>query len=114
MKPSRKGTVLRALTDYFLEKGEIMDSHTYVKQDDIPVPPRTIKRLIGNWSRIKRMIKVNFPEDFNKITGVEVQVEEAELTEEVDSEKEAKEAKVAAAKAKAAEVLAKLGEKDEE
>ncbi len=122
MKASRKAIALRSLTDYFLEKGEIMDSWTYTRQDDTPVPPRTVKRLIGNWSRIPKMIKVNYPEDYDKITGVVPEVEpEVELKVEPEVEAEplfeevdVKLTKLEAVKARAAEYMAKIEVKDEE
>jgi hypothetical protein len=76
---SRKAKTLRALTDYFLEKGEILDRVTYAKQDDVPVLPRNVKRILGNWSRLPRMIKVNYPEDYAKIMEVEEVVEEVKV-----------------------------------
>jgi len=89
MRPSRKAVALRTLTDYFLEKGEILDKNTYAKQKDTPIPPRNIKRLLGNWSRLPRMIKVNFPEDYENIVGIE------QLTpEEIDAEIKAENAKI--------------------
>jgi hypothetical protein len=85
-KMSKKATVLRALTDYFMEKGEILDKNTYAKQPDTPIPPRNVKRILGNWSRLPRMIKVNFPEDYDKIMGKDVVEDKPDEAEQARKE----------------------------
>ena len=115
---NRKATTLRALTDYFLEKGEILSYHDYVRQDDVPMPPRTIKRLLGAWGRLPRMIKVNHPEDFDKIMGNEPKVDtEAIIAAEIEAEEQAKKdaaEKLAEVKKLAAAKVAALKAKTED
>lgn len=66
---TQKTKILRTLTLYFMEKGEIMTNREYKKQDDKPLKSSNIIRVLGSWGRIPRMIKKNYPVEYALIMG---------------------------------------------
>ena len=66
---TQKTKILRTLTLYFMEKGEIMTNREYKKQDDKPIKSSNIIRVLGSWGRIPRMIKKNYPVEYALIMG---------------------------------------------
>lgn len=64
---SRKSELLKRLTLYFMEKGKIMDKREYLSQTDAPVRVNQVATLVCSWSMLPKMIKHNFPAEFELI-----------------------------------------------
>ena len=57
-----KKKYLEQLAAYFISKSKILTSKEYKAETDVPIRPVLIKRKLGNWARIIRLVKANFPE----------------------------------------------------
>jgi|TARA_B100001079_G_scaffold249822_1_gene240896 hypothetical protein len=65
---TRTKKIVKSVAEYFAKKGEIMNMKTYIAQDDAPHRARAIRKLTGSWARMIQIIKVNFPEEYEKAT----------------------------------------------
>jgi hypothetical protein len=53
---TRKTKLVEDLTEYFTKKGKFLSYNEYIQQDDVPYRPQLIKRTVGSWARLERMI----------------------------------------------------------
>lgn len=51
-----KTKLVEELKEYFTSKGKIMSYNEYVLQEDAPIGAQIIRRAIGPWSRLERML----------------------------------------------------------
>ena len=63
---ANKKAILKQLADYFAEKGKVLSVNEYKAADDRPMRYMVAKRPFGSWSRMQSMLKVNFPEQWEK------------------------------------------------
>ena len=63
---ANKKAILEELADYFAEKGKILSVTEYKAADDTPIRYMVAKRPFGSWSRMQSMLKINFPEQWEK------------------------------------------------
>ena len=63
---ANKKAQLKQLADYFAEKGKFMSAAEYKAAEDAPMRFTIAKRPFGSWSRMQSMLKVNFPEQWEK------------------------------------------------
>lgn len=60
---TRKTKLVEDLTEYFTAKGKFLTYNEYIQQDDVPYRPQLIKRTVGSWARLERMIgEIKSPE----------------------------------------------------
>jgi hypothetical protein len=51
-----KIAVLKELDKYFKEKGKVLTYNEYIQQEDAPVRVHIIKRVVGPWGRMERLL----------------------------------------------------------
>ena len=61
--------IVKSVADYFVKKGKVMDMKEYIAQEDTPHRARAIRKLTGSWARMLQIIKVSFPEEWEKATN---------------------------------------------
>ena len=85
---TRKTKVLEQLVHYFLELGYIPTLAEYKELSDAPIRSHLIKRELVGWSRLDRMIQVNFPAEYEILTKAAIPVAE-KLISKTEAAKEA-------------------------
>ena len=76
-----KNMMIKAVSDFFTEKGGVMDLAEYKSHgSDVPVKDYLLRRAFGSWNRVLSVVKNRYP--------VDVPVEEP-VVEEVVVEKKA-------------------------
>ena len=65
---TRLKRIVKSVADYFVKKGKIMDMKEYIAQNDTPHRARAVRRITGSWARLLQIIKVSFPEEYEKAT----------------------------------------------
>jgi hypothetical protein len=71
-------SVLKELDTYFKEKGRILSYNEYIKEEDAPVRVHIIKRVLGPWGRMERLLG-KFPAEEIKVSLVaEIEIPKAE------------------------------------
>ena len=63
---TRLKRIVKSVADYFVKKGKVMDMKEYIAQEDTPHRARAIRKLTGSWARMLQIIKVSFPEEWEK------------------------------------------------
>ena len=58
--------IVKSVADYFVKKGKVMTMKEYIAEDDTPHRARAIRKLTGSWARMLQIIKVSFPEEWEK------------------------------------------------
>ena len=58
--------IVKSVADYFVKKGRVMTMKEYIAQGDTPHRARAIRKLTGSWARMLQIIKVSFPEEWEK------------------------------------------------
>ena len=58
--------IVKSVADYFVKKGRVMTMKEYIAEDDTPHRARAIRKLTGSWARMLQIIKVSFPEEWEK------------------------------------------------
>ena len=58
--------IVKSVADYFVKKGRVMSMKEYIAQEDTPHRARAIRKLTGSWARMLQIIKVSFPEEWEK------------------------------------------------
>lgn len=58
--------IVKSVADYFVKKGKVMSMKEYIAEDDTPHRARAIRKLTGSWARMLQIIKVSFPEEWEK------------------------------------------------
>ena len=58
--------IVKSVADYFVKKGKVMSMKEYIAQEDTPHRARAIRKLTGSWARMLQIIKVSFPEEWEK------------------------------------------------
>ena len=61
--------IVKSVADYFVKKGRVMTMKEYIAEDDTPHRARAIRKLTGSWARMLQIIKVSFPEEWEKATN---------------------------------------------
>ena len=59
---------VKSVADYFVKKGKIMSMKEYIAEDDTPHRARAVRKITGSWARLLQIIKVSFPEEYEKAT----------------------------------------------
>lgn len=83
--------MIQKLALYFMEKGEFLNYREYKAANDGPFKAPQIRRVVGSWSLVERMIARNFPKEYaliiaeNSVTEVQ---EEEEVVYETDEDEE--------------------------
>jgi len=65
---TRLKRIVKSVADYFVKKGKIMSMKEYIAEDDTPHRARAIRKITGSWARLLQIIKVSFPEEYEKAT----------------------------------------------
>jgi hypothetical protein len=65
---TRLKRIVKSVADYFVKKGKIMSMKEYIAEDDTPHRARAVRRITGSWARLLQIIKVSFPEEYEKAT----------------------------------------------
>ena len=99
---ANKKAILKQLADYFADKGQMMSPVEYKAAEDAPIRYMTAKRPFGSWSRMQGMMKVNFPEQWEKANKVK---STPAVKPKATAPKKVAKAKVAPKKAKKGVVL---------
>jgi hypothetical protein len=68
-------SVLKELDKYFKEKGKVLTYNEYIEQEDAPVRVHIIKRMVGPWGRMERLLG-KFPAEV--VVSVAVETPQAE------------------------------------
>ena len=63
---TRLKRIVKSVANYFVKKGKVMDMKEYIAQEDTPHRARAIRKLTGSWARMLQIIKVSFPEEWEK------------------------------------------------
>ena len=63
---TRLKRIVKSVADYFVKKGKVMDMKEYIAQEDTPHRARAIRKLTGSWARMLQIIRVSFPEEWEK------------------------------------------------
>ena len=58
--------IVKSVADYFVKKGRVMTMKEYIAEDDTPNRARAIRKLTGSWARMLQIIRVSFPEEWEK------------------------------------------------
>ena len=58
--------IVKSVADYFVKKGKVMTMKEYIAEDDTPHRARAIRKLTGSWARMLQIIRVSFPEEWEK------------------------------------------------
>ncbi len=65
---TRLKRIVKSVADYFVKKGKVMDMKEYIAQNDTPHRARAVRKITGSWARLLQIIKVSFPEEYEKAT----------------------------------------------
>ena len=65
---TRLKRIIKSVADYFVKKGKVMDMKEYIAQNDTPHRARAVRKITGSWARLLQIIKVSFPEEYEKAT----------------------------------------------
>jgi len=65
---TRLKRIVKSIADYFAKKGRIMSMKEYIAEDDTPHRARAVRKITGSWARLLQIIKVSFPEEYEKAT----------------------------------------------
>lgn len=65
---TRLKRIVKSVADYFVKKGRIMSMKEYIAQNDTPHRARAVRKITGSWARLLQIIKVSFPEEYEKAT----------------------------------------------
>ena len=65
---TRLKRIVKSVADYFVKKGKIMSMKEYIAEDDTPHRARAVRKITGSWARLLQIIKVSFPEEYEKAT----------------------------------------------
>jgi hypothetical protein len=57
----------RIMLSYFTSKGTLMSQDEYVQQKDMPIKPRTLRKIFGAWARMLRILENIDPAAFAAI-----------------------------------------------
>ena len=91
-------SVLKELDAYFKEKGRILSYNEYIKEEDAPVRVHIIKRVVGPWGRMERLLG-KFPAEVVKVSvEAEIEIPAVKAEEVPTAEEPAVEAPVEAPK----------------
>lgn len=63
---TRQKRIVKSVADYFVKKGRVMSMKEYIAQEDTPHRARAIRKLTGSWARMLQIIRVSFPEEWEK------------------------------------------------
>tara|TARA_R100000656_G_scaffold81423_1_gene59645 strand:+ start:239 stop:502 length:264 start_codon:yes stop_codon:yes gene_type:complete len=66
---TRQKRIVKSVADYFVKKGRVMSMKEYIAQEDTPHRARAVRKLTGSWARMLQIIKVSFPEEWEKATN---------------------------------------------
>jgi hypothetical protein len=66
---TRLKRIVKSVADYFVKKGKVMDMKEYIAQNDTPHRARAVRKITGSWARMLQIIKVSFPEEWEKATN---------------------------------------------
>ncbi len=66
---TRQKRIVKSVADYFVKKGRVMSMKEYIAQEDTPHRARSVRKLTGSWARMLQIIKVSFPEEWEKATN---------------------------------------------
>ena len=66
---TRLKRIVKSVANYFVKKGKVMDMKEYIAQEDTPHRARAVRKLTGSWARMLQIIKVSFPEEWEKATN---------------------------------------------
>ena len=66
---TRQKRIVKSVADYFVKKGKVMSMKEYIAQEDTPHRARAVRKLTGSWARMLQIIKVSFPEEWEKATN---------------------------------------------
>ena len=66
---TRLKRIVKSIADYFVKKGRIMSMKEYIAEDDTPHRARAVRKITGSWARLLQIIKVSFPEEWEKATN---------------------------------------------
>lgn len=69
MAVTQKAKIIEKLVMYFMEKGKILSYKEYVDAGDGPYRATHIRRKVGSWALIERIISNNYPEEYALIIG---------------------------------------------
>jgi len=59
---TRRKKFLEQLADYFIKNGGVMTEQEYKARRDVPIRPFFVKRYIGNWAKVLKLMEKSFPE----------------------------------------------------
>ena len=65
---TRLKLISKSVADYFAKKGKVMSMEEYIAQNDTPHRARAVRKITGSWARLLQIIKVSFPEEYEKAT----------------------------------------------
>ena len=65
---TRLKRIVKSVADYFAKKGKVMSMKEYIAQNDTPHRARAVRKITGSWARLLQIIKVSFPEEYEKAT----------------------------------------------
>ena len=65
---TRLKRIVKSVANYFVKKGKIMSMKEYIAEDDTPHRARAVRKITGSWARLLQIIKVSFPEEYEKAT----------------------------------------------
>ena len=66
---TRLKRIVKSIAEYFAKKGRVMDMKEYIAQNDTPHRARAVRRITGSWARLLQIIRVSFPEEWEKATN---------------------------------------------
>ena len=66
---TRLKLISKSVADYFAKKGKVMSMEEYIAQNDTPHRARAVRKITGSWARLLQIIKVSFPEEWEKATN---------------------------------------------
>ncbi len=64
---TKKRIYLQQLAEYFISTGRVLTKAEYDAATDTPIRSFFIKRTIGNWARMEKLLKTNHPEVYEVI-----------------------------------------------
>lgn len=74
------------LKGYFASKGKFLTYNEYLEAEDAPYRPQLVKRMVGSWARLQRMVDmVEAPVAIETPVAVEAPVVEVEATVEPEA-----------------------------
>ena len=66
---TRLKRIVKSIAEYFAKKGKVMSMKEYIAQNDTPHRARAVRRITGSWARLLQIIRVSFPEEWEKATN---------------------------------------------